>query len=115
MAGYLFLSVRETSIATASVLGVIAGVLVSLGVIWKAPFVNRPARFVWRRLVVMPREERAREHAEAIRAPIMAVIGAMREENGEQHRSLREELGVLAGRIKDVEEALTAPRKERVS
>lgn len=103
-----YLSVGETAKATASVLGVIAATATSLGLLSK----TKPSKWLWRRLVVMPREERAQRHAEEIRKPILEHFEAMKTDNARQHGEVRDELSKLGSRITDVELALTAPTKE---
>lgn len=105
-AGYL--TVRETAETTASVLGVIAATVASIGALSK----TKPMKWLWRRLVAMPREERALLHAEAIRKPILDHIQTMKTENTRQHGEVRDELANLGRRMTDVETALTAPMKE---
>lgn len=107
-----YLSVRQTGIATASVLGVIAATFASLTVIWKFPGINRPVRYVYKQLVTVPRDAHAERVKEEIQGPILARLDSMRRENEQQHKEVRDAMGVLSTRVKELEDAFTAPRKE---
>lgn len=112
LAGYI--GFKETSQAIGSHFVGFAAFLASMWGLWKVPIVNVPARWLWRHLVDIPREERAAEHALAIRAPILEQMRQLREENASQHGEVRAELRGFNERLVAVEEAMTAPRKERL-
>ena len=121
-------SARTTVTATAWTLGVIAGVLGSLTVIFAALrkvrhlppavwFVHRfiaPIGASWRADRDARQAERDARQLEELQkriTPITDALGVMRGENALQHAAVWKSIDGMSGRLTAVEEALTTPER----